>query len=169
MARRLLEAALAETDAAENPPVSESFPSYHAFIRARIRALPPSRGPAGPVAPGGSTSKRRPWGKDRRAMLAAEFLASDEAEDLSDRSSASHCADRIIDYGCDQDFGRPLRMSPVKVETFLINWLPRKVMLSAARAGGHAARAAGLGALGRPPPRPGRTRGQPTPSTRCST
>jgi hypothetical protein len=132
VARRMLESALAETDAADEPPVSESFPSYHAFIRARIRALPPSRGPAGPVGPGGSTSKRRPWGKDRRAMLAAEFLASDEAEDLSDRSSASHCADRIIDYGCDQDFGRPLRMSPVKVETFLLSWLPRKVMLSAA-------------------------------------
>jgi hypothetical protein len=132
VARRMLEAALAETDAADNPPVSESFPSYHAFIRARIRALPPSRGPGGPVGPGGSTSKRRPWSKDRRAMLAAEFLASDEAEDLSDRSSASHCADRIIDYGCDQDFGRPLRMSPVKVETFLLNWLPRKVMLSGA-------------------------------------
>jgi hypothetical protein len=120
VARRMLEAALAETDAAANPPVSESFPSYHAFIRARIRALPPSAG---------STGKRRPWSKDRRATLAAEFLASDEAEDLSDRSSASHCADRIIDYGCDQDFGRPLRMSPVKVETFLLNWLPRKVML----------------------------------------
>ncbi len=132
VARRMLEQALAETDAADEPPVSESFPSYHAFIRARIRALPPSRGPAGPVGPGGSTSKRRPWSKDRRAMLAAEFLASDEAEDLSDRSSASHCADRIIDYGCDQDFGRPLRMSPVKVETFLLSWLPRKVMLSAA-------------------------------------
>jgi hypothetical protein len=130
VARRMLEAALAVTDAAENPPVSESFPSYHAFIRARIRALPPFRGPGGPVGPGGSTSKRRPWRKDRRAMLAAEFLASDEAEDLSDRSSASHCADRIIDYGCDQDFGRPLRMSPVKVETFLLNWLPRKVVLS---------------------------------------
>jgi hypothetical protein len=132
VARRMLEQALAETDAADEPPVSESFPSYHAFIRARIRALPPSRGPAGPVGPGGSTSKRRPWSKDRRAMLAAEFLASDEAEDLSDRSAASHCADRIIDYGCDQDFGRPLRMSPVKVETFLLSWLPRKVMLSAA-------------------------------------
>ena len=63
-------------------------------------------------------------------MLAAEFLASDEAEDLSDRGSASHCADRIIDYGCDEDFGRPLRMSPTKVETFLLSWLPRKVMLS---------------------------------------
>ena len=65
-------------------------------------------------------------------MLAAEFLASDEAEDLSDRSSASHCADRIIDYGCDQDFGRPLRMSPAKVDTFLLDWLPRKVVLSRA-------------------------------------
>jgi hypothetical protein len=141
VARRMLEAALAKTDTAVDPPVSESFASYHAFIRARIRALPPSPGPgrpagtaatAGPVGqvgPGGNTAKRRPWSKDRRAMLAAEFLASDEAEDLSDRSSASHCADRIIDFGCDQDFGRPLRMSPVKVETFLLNWLPRKVML----------------------------------------
>jgi len=130
VARRMLETALAETDAADNPPVSESFASYHAFIRARIRALPPSRGPGGPVGPGGSTAKRRPWSKDRRATLAAEFLASDEAEDLSDRGSASHCADRIIDYGCDRDFGRPLRMSPGKVETFLLGWLPRKVMLS---------------------------------------
>jgi hypothetical protein len=63
-------------------------------------------------------------------MIAAEFLASDEAEDLSDRGSASHCADRIIDYGCDRDYGRPLRMSPAKVQMFLLNWLPRKVMLS---------------------------------------
>jgi len=62
-------------------------------------------------------------------MLVAEFLASDEAEDLSDRQAASRCADHIIDYGCAQDFGRPLRVSPAKVETFLLDWLPRKVML----------------------------------------
>ncbi len=120
-ARHLLETALTVTDAAADPAVSESFPSYHAFIRARIRALPPNRGHA---------PRRQAWSRDRRAMLAAEFLASDEAEDLSDRGSASHCADRIIDYGCDKDFGRPLRMSPTKVETFLLGWLPRKVMLS---------------------------------------
>jgi hypothetical protein len=132
LARRMLEAALAETEAADKPPVSESFASYHAFIRARIRALPPPKGSAAPVGPGGVSGKRRPWSRDRRAMVAAEFLASDEAEDLSDRSAASHCADRIIDYGCDRDFGRPLRMSPVKVETFLLGWLPRKVMLSPA-------------------------------------
>jgi hypothetical protein len=65
-------------------------------------------------------------------MLAAEFLASDAAEHLSDPSAASRCADHIIDYGCDQDFGRPLRVSPTKCETFLLDWLPHKVMLSPA-------------------------------------
>jgi len=172
-ARRMLETALRVTDstvatatgrarassasAISMVTVSESFPSYHAFIRARVRALPPYRGRAsgstatGPLAVvsaagvsaaglsaagvpaaglSGSGSRRQTWSRDKRAMLAAEFLASDEAEDLSDRSSASHCADRIIDYGCDHDFGRPLRMSPTKVETFLLGWLPRKVMLS---------------------------------------
>ena len=43
-ARHMLETALIVTDAAADPAVSESFPSYHAFIRARIRALPPYRG-----------------------------------------------------------------------------------------------------------------------------
>jgi len=127
-ARRMLETALRVTDAApETSSVSESFPSYHAFIRARVRALPPYR--RGSVV-GATGPRRQAWSKDRRAMLAAEFLASDEAEDLSDRGAASHCADRIIDYGCDKDFGRPLRMSPTKVEKFLLSWLPRKVMLT---------------------------------------
>jgi hypothetical protein len=123
-ARKVLEAALAATDEAEDPPVSDSFASYHAFIRARIRALPP--------AAGRGLRAKRTWSRERRAILAAEFLASDEAEDLSDRRAASRCADRIIDYGCDQDSGRPLRMSPVKVQNFLLGWLPRKVMLSSA-------------------------------------
>jgi hypothetical protein len=123
-ARKVLEAALTATDEAEDPPVSDSFASYHAFIRARIRALPP--------AAGRGLRAKRTWSRERRAILAAEFLASDEAEDLSDRRAASRCADRIIDYGCDQDSGRPLRMSPVKVQNFLLGWLPRKVMLSSA-------------------------------------
>ena len=125
-ARHMLETALTVTDSVADPSVSDSFASYHAFIRARIRALPPYRG----RSLSATGERRHAWSRDRRAMLAAEFLASDEAEDLSDRGSASHCADRIIDYGCDKDFGRPLRMSPTKVETFLLGWLPRKVMLS---------------------------------------
>jgi hypothetical protein len=148
-ARRMLTRAMRTTDESANPPVSESFSSYHAFIRARIRALPPRTQPgknyperwpgeagdrAGLGAPGSTTGRasRRPWSAERRAVLVAEFLASDEAEDLSDRKSASQCADHIVAYGCDRDFGRPLRMSPVKASTFLLDWLPRKVMLSAA-------------------------------------
>ena len=147
-ARRLLEAALTATDTAEDPPVSQSFPAYHAFIRARIRMLsptepatepasPPFGGPAAALAGHddasgwiGAAARRLAWSEDRRAMLVVEFLASDEAEDLSDRKAASRCADHIIDYGCDQDFGRPLRMSPAKAETFMLDWLPRKIMLS---------------------------------------
>lgn len=118
--RARLEGALAITAQTENPPVNETFGSYHAFVRARVRALPP----------GGRRSAPEVWGRDRRATLAAKFLASDEAEDLSDRSAASRCADRIIDYGCTYDLGRPLRVSPIKCEMFLLEWLPRKVMLS---------------------------------------
>jgi hypothetical protein len=132
-ARRILAAGMTATEEAADPPVSSSFPSYHAFIRARVRTLPPtlavgaaSQGPPPAVT---ALSRRQHWRKDRRAMLVAEFLASDEAEDLSDRESASRCADHIVDYGCDRDFGRPLRVSPAKAETFLLDWLPRKVML----------------------------------------
>jgi len=147
-ARRLLEAALTATDAATDPPVSESFPAYHAFIRARIRTLCPAEPPAEPDGSPfggpatalasrddasawlGAAARRQAWSDERGAMLVAEFLASDEAEDLSDRTAASRCADHIIDYGCGQDFGRPLRMSPAKAETFMLDWLPRKIMLS---------------------------------------
>jgi hypothetical protein len=121
-ARKALEQALAATDAATDPPVAETFASRHALIRSRIRALPPSAGRG--------LRARRPWSRDKRALLAAEFLGSDEAEDLSDRGAASRCADHIIDFGCDQDAGRPLRMSPAKARRFLLEWVPRKVMLT---------------------------------------
>ena len=123
-ARKMLQAALAATDGAEDPPVSDSFAARHAFIRARIRALPP--------APGRVPRPKRSWSTERRALLAAEFLASDQAEELSDLQAASRIADLIIDFGCDQDSGRPLRMSPAKVQNFMLGWLPRKVLLSVA-------------------------------------
>src|SRR6185369_13982260 len=90
-ARRLLEAALTTTDAATDPPVSESFPAYHAFIRARIRTLCPAEpaaepdgspfgGPATALASRddasawlGAAARRQAWSDDRRAMLVAEF------------------------------------------------------------------------------------------------
>ncbi len=120
--RALLRSALELTDETGDPPVNENFGSYHAFVRARVGILPP----------GGRLPQPPVYGRDRRATIAARFLASDEAEELSDRSAASTCVDRIIDYGCAHDFGRPLRVSPIKCEMFLLDWLPRKVLLSPA-------------------------------------
>ncbi|MGV9328854.1 hypothetical protein ACWDR1_19080 [Streptosporangium sandarakinum] len=129
-ARALLESAMKATaeygDRRTTAPVSDSYSAYHAFARSRIKALPPGRKRPAPL------HSEAPYSRDRRAMLAAEFLSSDAAEHLSDPSAASRCADHIIDYGCDQDFGRPLRVSPAKCEAFLLDWLPRKVMLSPA-------------------------------------
>lgn len=126
-ARALLESAMKATREPKTPPpVSDSYSAYHAFARSRLKALPPGRKRPAPL------HIEAPYSRERRAMLAAEFLASDAAEHLSDPSAASRCADHIIDYGCEQDFSRPLRVSPTKCETFLLDWLPRKVMLSQA-------------------------------------
>src|SRR5690606_35221247 len=108
-ARTLLSSAVERTarlvaaTAAEPPAFrpSRSVTELLGFIRARARALPPE-------PPARSTPSRR----DRRATLAA-----------------ARCAAHILGYGCDADFGRPLRVSPRKVEAFLLGWLPRRVLL----------------------------------------
>src|SRR5262249_57367179 len=104
---------------------SRPSPAYHAFIRARIRTLSPTEpatepdsspfgGPATALAsqddaPGwlGAAARRLAWSDDRRAMLVVEVLASDEAEDLSDRKAARQCADPIIEHGRHQGVRRP--------------------------------------------------------------
>ena len=79
-ARALLESAMKATGRSRRtpPPVSDSYSAYHAFARARMKALPPGRKRPAPL------HIEAPYSRDRRAMLAAEFLASDAAEHLSD-------------------------------------------------------------------------------------
>ena len=62
----------AVSENATNAVVSSSFPSYHAFIRARVRTLPPAlpKGavalPAAPLPPAMTAAIRRPvWRRDR--------------------------------------------------------------------------------------------------------
>ncbi|WP_179646534.1 hypothetical protein [Spinactinospora alkalitolerans] len=132
-ARTLLETAVERTDqllasaaggrAPRDTGIGDSadgpLATHHALVRARARALPRPQNPARPPS----------WRRDRRAVLAARFLASDAAAELSDSYAASRCVDHIINYGCDIDSGRPLRVSPRKVEAFLLTWLPRRVVL----------------------------------------
>src|SRR5690606_26631369 len=95
--RAMLAAELLASDAGEPkrpPPVGDSYSAYHAFAGSRLKALPPGRKRPAPL------HIEAPYNRERRAMLAAEFLASDAAEHLSDPSAASRCADHIIDYGC---------------------------------------------------------------------
>ena len=106
-------------------------PAGERGVRRQAR-LHPCPHPRPAAAAGRAARPKRAWPGERRALLAAEFLASDEAEELSDRHAASRCADLIIDFGCDQDSGRPQRMSPAKVQNFMLGWLPRKVLLSVA-------------------------------------
>jgi hypothetical protein len=99
-----------------------SLAAHFALAASRIQALPePPEGVCAAPVP--------VWRRDRRAVLAARFLASDEAAELSDSYAASRCVDHIIAHGCDVDAGRPMRISPRKVESFLLHWLPGRVVL----------------------------------------
>jgi len=98
-----------------------SLAAHFALANSRVRRLP--------ELPRDAPSPIPVWRRDRRAMLAARFLASDEAAELSDSYAASRCTDHIITHGCDIDSGRPLRISPRKVESFLLHWLPGRVVL----------------------------------------
>ncbi len=71
-------------------------------------SVPCRRRPAAPRGPSGP-------GPARRALLAAKFLASDEAEELSDRAGQPV---RRPDHRLRlrQDSGRPRRISPAKVQ-----------------------------------------------------
>jgi hypothetical protein len=64
----------------------------------------------------------------KREQIVEDFLSSADAEKLTPMEGR-YCARLIVDYGCDWDAGQPLRVSPAKMETFLLSWLPGHVVL----------------------------------------
>jgi hypothetical protein len=123
VARRLLEDGLAATDATWQPEVSQELREYRALALARCRAMP---------APARSGEPEREVGETEREAIVAEFLASPQARDLPDAETAGYCARLLVDFGADYDDGKPLRVSPAKVEGFLLGWVPAKVILDEA-------------------------------------
>lgn len=118
-AYQLLTDAFAATDATWEPDVTEDFRVFRALALARCRRLPEPTG-AATTAPDVS--------EEERDAIVAEFLASSHAAGLPG-AAARYCARLVVDFGADYDAGQPLRASPAKAETFLLGWLPRKVML----------------------------------------
>jgi hypothetical protein len=120
VARKMIEDGFAATDATWQPEVADTFREYRAVALARCRVLPESTAPSG---------ERAEVSAPEREALVAEFLASTQAQDLPDTATTRYCVRLIVDFGADCDNGRVLRVSPVKVEMFLHDWLVRMVIL----------------------------------------
>jgi hypothetical protein len=111
-ARRLLESAIEGSD----DPLSEldlakEFADHRAIALARCRAMP---GPDEPPVPAEVSVAER-------AAIVEEFLASPEGGGLP--PEAEHLAQIVVDFGADEDLGRPLRVSPGKTSALFAMWL----------------------------------------------
>ena len=122
VARRMIEEGIAERDAAGDlGPIGdaedeepEAFREFRALALTRCRAMPEPPPVADPVE----------VPEAERTLLVEEFLGSPEAKELPDAPETRSCARVIVDFGADFDEGRPLRVSPAKVEMFVHDWLP---------------------------------------------
>jgi hypothetical protein len=65
---------------------------------------------------------------EEREQLLAEFLASPEGGAIEAGSDQTEVVRLAIDFCADYVDGRPLRWSPVLVELFMADWLPRKLL-----------------------------------------
>lgn len=100
-----------------DPPSPENGRRMIPLLRSRLSLLPPPH----PLM-------RPEMSRPRREGLAEEFAASPEAQHL-DPGAVDDVAWRIVDFCCDYGCGDPLRWSPIVVELFLADWLPRKAIL----------------------------------------
>jgi hypothetical protein len=112
--------ALSCTEHTLEAPVSEDFKPQAAAVAAHLRLLPD----------GGDTYEPEEVPDSKREAALDGFLASPEAEPFRDSDDAADLAELAIDYGSDYvgGEGRPLRWSPVVVELFMCDFLPRKVV-----------------------------------------
>lgn len=114
-ARALIERGFDLADRTEVEP-GEDLVANRALVLARCRALPPAEELPEPAK----------HTADDRAALVEEFLAAQGNLD----EDAATCARLIVDYGCDLDAGRPLRVGPGKFAEFLEQWLPEEIELT---------------------------------------
>ncbi len=120
MASRVL-AAIRTGDLYLDDDWTPGFKDLRALLLARMRLLPAAPLPEPPEPPD----------EEARSALLARFLASPFAPKDPGPEVASivgHC----LDARCDHGDGDPLRWSPIVVELFMLDFLPRKATLDAA-------------------------------------
>ncbi len=117
-ARGRVDAALEMLDHTFDAPVSEDVRSLRSLIEARMDLLP-----------GGFELPDRyvDMAPTEREALHAQFLASPEGRCWRGDEDAEYVAQLAIDFGVDYNHGGPLRWSPVVIELFMADWLPRKI------------------------------------------
>ena len=113
-----IHAAIELTEMTLDPPVSDDY--------ARSRALAMLR--ADEVSNVVAVPERDEMPHEERDRLRDEFLSSPEGKDFASDGDEAWAASLAIDFCADYVDGRPLRWSPVVVELFMANWIPRKVL-----------------------------------------
>lgn len=109
-----------ETAAITYPPFeSDTWPACRALVEWVARELPE----------GGPGYVRPVWEEADKRRLTERFLASEHATNLDGEDA--DLFDAVLWFGCDYGPGDPLRWSPVAVEIFLTDWLPRKFIADA--------------------------------------
>lgn len=111
-------AAMDLTDMTFEAPVSDDYRELDAYVTSQVMRMPlEAEPPEHPeVAP------------EERERLVDAFLATPHGAACADDDDALHVVSLAITFCCDYVDGRPLRWSPVVVELFMADWLPRKVV-----------------------------------------
>lgn len=118
VAAGLIRAAIARTDMTWDPPVENDFWSGRALALQRADLTP------GAVEPPEPTELP----VEERDRLRDEFLASPEGCESAPVGDEVWVASLAIDFCVGYTDGDPLRWSPVVVELFMTDWVPRKVL-----------------------------------------
>jgi hypothetical protein len=105
-AHQLLADAFVGTELQDEPEVTEDYVRFRALAMARVRALPDAE----PVDPPVIMSA------EDQAEVIDEFFA---ATDIGDTEAARVCVLRLIEFGCEHDPRRPLRVGPDKLASFV--------------------------------------------------
>lgn len=113
-----IHAAVELTDMTWDPAVSEDYAGLRALAVQRSDETP------GYVAAGEHEEVPR----EERDRLRDEFLGSPEGRGFAPDGEETYVVSLAIDFCADYVDGRPLRWSPLVVELFMADWVPRKVL-----------------------------------------